>query len=88
MITETGWPSEELPTQFVNATPETQRDYLIRLVELTKDIDIEAIIWVFPNDAPLGIAGGIFDHISLLDTDGRQKEGYIYWQALKSLPKK
>ena len=86
MITETGWPSHGFPVPSVDADPQTQVDYLIRLVELTKDMDTEGIVWVFPHDAPLGIAGGIFDHISLRERDGKDKEAYGYWQALKSLP--
>lgn len=85
LITETGWPSHEFPVPSVEADSQTQVDYLVRMVELTKGIDTVGIVWVFPHDAPLGIAGGIFDHISLLENDGREKEVYKYWQALKSL---
>ena len=85
MITETGWPTEDIASG-VAGSDQDQIDYMMKLVQQSDDIEVEVIIWVFPHDASYGIAGGIFDHISLFDNDGNPKPGYEYWKAVNSLP--
>ena len=85
MITETGWPSQDFPHEAVTATEQAQIEYLLRLLELTKDVETEALIWVFPHDPDTGEAGGIFDHVSLRTNSGSAKAAYAYWEALRDL---
>lgn len=85
VITETGWPSERTASG-VQGSPDQQVDYLLKLSEQANGIETETLIWVFPHDADFGIAGGIFDHISLLTNAGQPKPAYHYWQALQALP--
>lgn len=85
MITETGWPSEDFPDASVTATERAQVDYLIRLLELTADVEMEALVWAFPHDINTGVADGIFDHVSLRTNAGPAKEAYAYWEALRDL---
>lgn len=85
MITETGWPTEDIASG-VAGSDRDQIEYMMKLVQQSDDIEVEVIIWVFPHDASFGIAGGIFDHISLFDNDGNPKAGYEYWKAVNSLP--
>jgi hypothetical protein len=59
---------------------------MMKLIQQSNDIEVRAIVWVFPYDASFGLAGGIFDHISLFDNDGNPKPGYEYWRAVNSLP--
>jgi hypothetical protein len=85
MITETGWPSEDTASGVIGSDRE-QVTYLLKLVRQANSIDIATIIWVFPHDSDFGIAGGIFDRISLRTNGGNPKPAYAYWQAVKSLP--
>jgi len=85
LITETGWPTEDLLSGVAGSDPD-QIDYLLKLVQQANDIDVEVIIWVFPHDASFGIAGGIFDHLSFFENDGNPKPGYSYWKAINALP--
>jgi len=85
IITETGWPSQDTVSGVIGSQ-QAQIDYLTKLVQQADAIDVEMIIWVFPHDAAFGIAEGIFDHLSLVDSDGNPKTGFEYWQAINSLP--
>lgn len=85
MITETGWPSQDTASG-VQGSEDAQVDYLLKLTGQANQVNAEAVIWVFPHDADFGIAGGIFDHISLRHNDGSPKKGLAYWQALLALP--
>lgn len=85
MITETGWPSETTPSG-VPGSHQAQIDYVIWLAESANEIDMRAIIWVFPHDAAFQVGGGIFDSISLRENDGTPKPAFEYWQALQALP--
>lgn len=85
VITETGWPSQPTASG-VQGSEQLQVDYLLELAKQANAIQTEAVIWVFPHDAQFGIAGGIFDHISLNNNDGSHKLAFDYWQALQKLP--
>lgn len=85
MITETGWPTQPTASG-VKGSHEEQVEYMLKLVRQAEELEVEAIIWVFPHDAALGIAGGIFDHVSLKANDGTPKPGFAYWSALRTLP--
>jgi hypothetical protein len=87
MITETGWPSQSTASG-VTGSDQAQIDYLMKLIQQADDLEVEAIIWVFPHDAEFGIAGGIFDHISLKYNDGSAKPAFAYWQAVNALPRR
>ncbi len=83
MITETGWPSKNVGS--VKGSTELQIEYLKILLERTESLNLEALIWVFPHDINTGIAGGLFDSISLKENDGDEKPAFEYWEALQSL---
>lgn len=87
MITETGWPTQDTASG-VNGSDQDQIDYMLKLIQQANAIEAQVIIWVFPHDASFGVAGGIFDHIGLLENDGNPKPGYEYWKAVNSLPLK
>ncbi len=85
LITETGWPTVDLISG-VNGSDQYQIDYMLKLASQANLIDAVAIIWVFPVDAEFGIAGGIFDTLSLHDNNGEPKPAYEYWMAINALP--
>jgi len=83
MITETGWPSQEVSTfSEIQAGEDIQVAYLDRLLELTESVPLHALIWAFPHDPEIGIAGGLFDHISMKRNDGSPKPVFDDWQKL------
>ena len=84
MITETGWPTEDTASG-VSGSYQDQIDYMMKLIRQADDIEVKAIIWVFPHDSSFEVAGGIFDHISLFDNNGKPKPAYEYWKAVNSL---
>jgi len=86
MITETGWPSRDTRSG-ARGSDQLQIEYMKKLFQQSHDINLEGLIWVFPHDASFGIAGGIFDHISLRYNDGEAKPAFDYWQAALSLPR-
>lgn len=87
MITETGWPSRDTKSG-VQGSHQLQIEYMKKLFQQSNSINLEGLIWVFPHDASFGIAGGIFDHISLRYNDGEAKPAFNYWQAALALPVK
>lgn len=87
MITETGWPTEDTASG-AQGSDQLQIEYMFKLFQQANKIDLEALVWVFPHDASFGLAGGIFDHISLRHNDGGPKPGFDYWQAALTLPHK
>ncbi|UCD03352.1 MAG: glycosyl hydrolase 53 family protein [Candidatus Aenigmatarchaeota archaeon] len=81
-FTEIGWPSDN---------EKMQAEFLLRFVELTKDMNIEMVNWLFLHDAELtGIVGSVTDPktgtIALKNSDGTKKEIYYLWLDLKELP--
>ncbi|MCB0710808.1 MAG: hypothetical protein KDD67_00610 [Ignavibacteriae bacterium] len=85
MITETGWPTKNFPHPTVEATEAAQIEYLRRLLEITSSESVDALIWAFPNDPNSGIAGGVFDAISLRSNNGNPKGAWDWWSALREL---
>jgi hypothetical protein len=85
MITESGWPTTTTISG-VEGSERDQIDYLIKLIHQADQLGVTGIIWVFPHDASFGIAGGIFDTISIKYNDGNPKPAFRYWTALQSLP--
>lgn len=85
IITETGWPSEEIAG--IPATEESQKDYLIRLLGLTQDLEPEAIVWILPHDTSVTAGNGLFNHLSLRKNNGEEKQAFGYWQALLEIKK-
>lgn len=85
VITETGWPTADLVTG-VSGSDAAQADYAVELATHANGIAVEAIVWVFPHDAAFGLAGGIFDAISLFSNDGQAKPAYEHWKAINALP--
>ena len=85
MITETGWPTRDTRSG-VEGSDQLQIDYMMELFRQSAAINLEGLIWVFPHDASFGIAGGIFDHISMRYNSGEAKPAFDYWQAALALP--
>lgn len=85
MITETGWPTQDIANG-AEGSDQHQIEYMMTLFQQANEVDLQALIWVFPHDAPFEIAGGIFDTISLRDNAGKPKPGFQFWRAALSLP--
>ncbi|MDO8634271.1 MAG: hypothetical protein Q7K34_03175 [archaeon] len=85
IITETGWPSEEIAG--IPATEESQKEYLIRLLGLTQELELEAIVWILPHDTSVAAGNGLFNHLSLRKNNGQEKQAFGYWQALLEIKK-
>lgn len=85
IMTETGWPTVDLVSG-VTGSDSMQINYMLRLIEMANELDAQIINWVLPHDAEFGIAGGIFDHISLFKNNGTAKPAYEYWKAVNALP--
>jgi len=86
-FTEIGWSSTGKNTEKIQA------DFLIKFLELTKGLDIEMINWLFLHETTLtGIIAQIshpdVTTIALKRPDGRKKEVYDIWVALKQLKRR
>ncbi|MEW6094155.1 MAG: glycosyl hydrolase 53 family protein [Chloroflexota bacterium] len=85
-FTEIGWPS----SQEQGSSEQEQAEFLIRFLELTKDMDLEMVNWLFLHTPELsGIAAVVSspgtETISLKNADDSQKAIYPVWLALKAL---
>ncbi|UCD07363.1 MAG: glycosyl hydrolase 53 family protein [Candidatus Aenigmatarchaeota archaeon] len=85
-FTEIGWISSESK----GSSEEEQARFLVRFLELTKNMDIEMVNWLFLHEAELtGIVGSITEPetgtISLKRANGRWKEVYYVWLDLKEV---
>jgi len=83
-FTEVGWAS----THEANSSEEEQAEYLVRFLELTKDMDIEMVNWLFLhymqlNDPAFTSETGT---VSLKNADGSKKAVYDVWKDVKELP--
>ena len=84
-FTEIGWPSDSS----VDASEKEQADYLRRFDELTEDMDIEFVNWLFLHETEIsGTMASISDSatgtIALKKSDGTEKEVYSVWTNLKN----
>lgn len=82
-FTEIGWISTE--------SEEEQARFLIKFLELTGDLDVEMVNWLFLHEPELdGIVGDIGGlataTVSLKNMDGSKKEIYDVWLDLKQIP--
>lgn len=85
LITETGWPTVELITG-VKGSHQDQIDYMVKISNQANDLDVQALIWVLPRDGEFGVAGGVFDNVSLFTNEGNPKPAYAYWKAIYAVP--
>lgn len=85
IITETGWPTVNLSSGVVGSDS-AQINYMLKLIKMADGINVKILNWVLPHDANFGVAGGIFDHISLFENDGAPKPAYDYWKAVNAVP--
>ncbi|MEM2866731.1 MAG: glycosyl hydrolase 53 family protein [Candidatus Hadarchaeales archaeon] len=82
-FTEIGWSSSE-------NSENLQANFLVRFLELTKDMNLEMVNWLFLHETTVG---GLLGHLSdpeigtvaLKRTDGSEKEVYRVWVELKKL---
>lgn len=85
-FTEVGWISSES----LGGSEKEQAEFLTHFLNLTKDLDLEIVNWLFLHEPPLnGTAAVISDpavaSIALKNADGSKKEVYFLWQELKEL---
>ena len=83
-FTEIGWSSG------YGSSERMQADFLFKFLELTKELKIEMVNWLFLHETSIGgIAGKIADKevgtIALKREDGTAKEVYYLWLSLKKL---
>jgi len=79
-FTEIGWAGDETE----------QAEFLVRFLELTKDINMEMVNWLFLHEIELeGIGKSVFSPesttIALKQADGTRKEIYDVWLDLKAV---
>ena len=79
-FTEIGWAGDETE----------QAEFLVRFLELTKDINMEMVNWLFLHEIELeGIGRSVFSPesttIALKKADGTRKEIYDVWLDLKEI---
>ena len=80
-FTEIGWAGDET----------AQADFLVRFLELIKDMDVEMVNWLFLHEMEInGIGESVFSPesatIALKNADGTKKEVYDVWLELKEVP--
>ena len=83
-FTEIGWAS----AHEANSSEEEQAEYLVKFLNLTKDMDVEMVNWLFLHymqltDPKFTSETGT---ISLNNADGTKKVVYDVWRDLKDLP--
>ena len=85
-FTEIGWSSGK------GSSEKMQADFLVRFLELTKELNIEMVNWLFLHETVVGGIAGQISHkdvgtIALKKADGKAKEIYYIWLSLKELEK-
>lgn len=81
-FTEMGWPSN---SSIVNGSEEDQITFLLGVINATRHLNVELMLYSFLHDAPFGVEP--FETIGLKTNDGRKKMVYNYWCAVKNLPR-
>lgn len=79
-ITEMAWLSEDV--SIVEGSQEAQVDFLLGILEATKDWNLEMMLYSFLYE-PHGV--DLFESAALKTSEGESKEVYLYWLALVSL---
>jgi len=87
-FTEIGWPSDES----VGASEKEQADYLRRFKEITKNMNVEFVNWLFLHETEIsGVTASVSDPavgtIALKKSDGTEKEVYPVWVEIKNMEK-
>jgi hypothetical protein len=88
-FTEIGWPSAPLsaaPESDYGGSPDEQVAFVRRLAELTRDLNVRAELWSFPNDLGSKLGYTAFESVSLRDNAGTAKPALSEWQALVQAP--
>jgi len=75
-FTEIGW-------QSTKKTEKDQKDFLLRFLQLTKELDIENVNWVFMHDLP---GFGPLKKVGLRKSNGQPKQSWFIWKRLKQAP--
>jgi hypothetical protein len=81
-FTEIGWPSKSMnfaPESPFGGSEEEQTAFVHRFFELTKGLNLELVMWSFPNDIDPNL-NPAFTSISLRHNDGREKPAFEIWQ--------
>ncbi len=82
-FTEMGWPSDPLsvaPDNPHGGSEEEQASFVQRFFELTKDLNLELVMWSFPNDIDPN-SNQAFTSVSLRYNDGRKKPALAIWRS-------
>jgi hypothetical protein len=83
-FTELGWPSAPIssaPGSGYGGSEAEQAAFVARFGELTSGLDVELVLWAFPNDVGAGI-NPAFESLSLRSNAGEPKPAFAAWQAL------
>ena len=87
IITETGWPSENVVINgqvLVSGNQEAQSEYLDWIIQSTEDLKAEILMYSFLHDIPRDLE--LFNSVALKQNDGTPKPAYTHWVALAGRP--
>lgn len=85
IVAESGWPSEG--EKRYHASAENQERFLLRFIELNKDVKLKLWIWWFLHDWKSGGYADFFKTMGLISADGKEKPSWVIWQKIHELPK-
>lgn len=83
-ITELGWPSAPLssaPQSGYGGSEAEQAAFIQRFGELIEGLEVEIVLWAFPNDVGPGV-NPAFEYLSLRTNGGAAKPALAAWQRL------
>jgi hypothetical protein len=83
VIAESGWPSGG--AKAYHGSAENQRQFLLRVAELTKGLDLKLWIWWFLHDWKGKEYADYFKTMGLKEANGVEKPAWITWQQLHRL---
>jgi hypothetical protein len=84
IIAESGWPSGGAKNY--HGSKENQRDFLDRIVTLTRDLDLKLWIWWFLHDWRGEGYPGFFKTMGLRESNGKEKPAWRTWEEIYRLP--
>ena len=83
-FSESGWPSAPLstaPDSDYGGSEIEQADFVLRLFDLTANLDLGFAVWSFPNDIGPAI-NPAFESVSLRHNDGTPKPALDIWRSI------
>jgi len=86
IIAESGWPTGG-SSEF-HGSSENQKDFVAKIPELAKEINLKLWIWWFLHDWQGEGYPDYFKTMGLKTSDGQEKPAWKTWQQIFALPKK